>query len=193
MSEDSDADNEIQINEGSAYPKNEIIVENKKISDVPEEERIKLDDDTIFRFSCYIKNGYLHLKLSEIGVFCPFIYEKPLNLEKMKDINSAFESCNTLDDVKFHINNLFKNKMIKLVRKDDKIKLEVTVLKISGPDKFEIELIRSMTSKKNETLIELYNIQKKDNKTFKEIETYLRSKNLNDILKKFQEIKNKNS
>ena len=193
MSEDSDADNEIQINEGSAYPKNEIIVENKKISDVPKEEQIKLDDDTIFQFSCYIKNGYLHLKLNEIGVFCPFIYEKLLSLEQMKDYNSAFESCDNLDEVKIHIDNLFHNNLIKLLKKRDIIALEVTLYKICVKEKFEIDLNKLMTTKKDETLIALYDDQKKDKKIFKELETYLRSKNLNDILKKFQEIKIKNN
>ena len=191
MSDDSD-DN-IQISQVSVFPKNEIIVENEKISDVPENVRISLDEDTMFRFTCEVHDGFLHLKLSEIGTLCPFIYETPLSLDKMKQISSSFESCIDLDTVKMHINNLFNAKKIKLKReKQDTIELNITLYNLSKEENKTIELKRYMTTKKDKVLMDLYEIEKKNNKIFKDVKKFLEEKKLYEVLKKFEEIREKN-
>ena len=90
----------------------EIIVNQEKISDVPENKRIKLKDkDTIFRFSCALDNDCLRLTLDEIGAFAPYIYRKILNLDEMKQNYKMFRSCDTLIDVQKHILKLFNDNL----------------------------------------------------------------------------------
>ena len=69
----------------------EIIVKQEKISDVPENKRIKLKgNDTIFRFSCALDDDSLRLTLEEIGAFAPYIYRRIINLNEMKENYKMF-------------------------------------------------------------------------------------------------------
>ena len=49
--------------------------------------------------------------------------------------------------------------------------------------------MRKMTTEKDGVLMKLYDIQKKGNKIFKEMEAFLKKKGLNDALNKFNELK----
>ena len=109
-----DLDNQTIVS--SIMPLTQVKVVQEKISDVPENEQIKLNEDTIYRFSCKVDDTYLKFKLSEIGAFAPYIYEKNITLEGMKEIHRMFNSCENLEEVQNHINKLFNDKQIKLTR-----------------------------------------------------------------------------
>ena len=166
----------------SFYQGNEESIQ-EKINDVPEKERINLDDDTIYRFSCTIEdNNKLRLKLSEIGAFAPYIYESLLTLEEIQKNYKMFRSCNDLEEVKTHINRLFQDKQIKLVKeKEGLISFKIKVFNISEIKEIEIEAKRMMTPKKDEALLKLYKIQKDQIKLLKEIENYVNNSGKNGI------------
>ena len=163
----------------SMYEDNEeeIIVNQEKISDVPENKRIKLgDEDTIFRFSCALDKDCLRLTLEEIGAFAPYIYRRELELKEIQKKYKMFRSCDTLEEVQKHINRLFDNKKIKLVQKDENtIIFNLTVYEVSQAKVIQIEAERIMTSKKDDALIKLYKIQKDQIKVLKQIENYVKN------------------
>ena len=171
-------------------------VKQEKINDVPEKERIQLDKDTIFRFSCSIVNETLRLKLSEIGSFAPYIYECLLNINEITERFKMFKSCSNLEEVKNHIDRLFNDKKIKLVKeKEDSIKFKLTVYNISEITEIEIEAKRIMTTKKDDALMKLYRIEKDEIKLLKEIDKYVKSlgQDGTNILSKINEIKKKDA
>ena len=178
----------------SVYPSEKVEVVQAKISDVPKDEQIKLNDDTIYRFFCTVKNNCLFLKLYEIGAFAPYIYEALITLDKMREINPMFKACDTLEEVSDNINILFKNGKIKLSKENDKtITLNITALLIAKVETFKIDLQRKITSEKDDTLIKLYEIQKKEIKLWKEMEKLLKEKGGkgNSLLSKMYDIQKK--
>ena len=172
----------------------EVEVKEEKISNVPVEERIKLDNDTVFRFSCSVEDENLKLKLSEIGSFAPYIYEKLISLDEMKRQYKMFKSCDTLKEVKRHIDNLFRDKKIELTKdKEETITFHLTVYSISEVKKIQIEANRIMTTKKDEALLRLYHIEKDQIKLLKEIDKYCKNlgPNGNNIVEKINAIRKK--
>jgi len=147
-----------------------IIVKETKVSDVPKETHISLNDQTLFQFTTYIENDKLVFKLAEIGVFAPYIYLKKLSLKDFHDIHNMFKSCDDLETVQKHILNLFKNNKIKLTQEnDDSITFNITGKNISKEVKIEIKGERKMATEKNDVLLKLYHIQKNEIKILKEI------------------------
>ena len=179
------------------YRKNEeeeeVIVNQKKIGEVPENERIKLDNDTIYHFSCAIDNNYLVLTLNEIGAFAPYIYRCLLSLEEIQAKYKMFRSCDTLDQVKEHIDRLFNDKKIKLSKDDDVITFNLSVYEISELKVITIEARKIMTTKKDDALMKLYQIEKDQIKILKEIEKFAINKgtNGNNIIAKLKEVMEK--
>ena len=178
------------INEVQSYVQKEYLVKQEKIKDVPENERIKLDDDTIYRFSCTVSRGYLTLKLAEIGAFAPYIYERVLTLEEIQKNYKMFRSCDDLEKVQYHILKLFNDKRIKLKKeKEDYIKFILNVDMISINLDIEIEAKRIMTTKKDDALLKLYEIEKKQLKLLKEIEISAKKLGNNNFIEKINELK----
>ena len=176
----------------------EVEVKQEKISDVPEEEIIKLDNDTIFRFSCTIHDKNLKLKLSEIGSFSPYIYEKLITLDEIQEQYKMFRSCDTLEEVKRHIDNLFRDKKIRLIKdkednEDNSIIFHLNVYHISVPKVIEIRAKRIMTTQKDEALLRLYHIEKDQIKLLKEINKYCKNlgPNGNKIVEEINAIRKK--
>ena len=181
----------ITVNEHSSFF-GEVEVKEEKICDVPKEERIKLDNDTLFRFSCTVEDEGIKFKLSEIGSFAPYIYEKIISLDEMKEQYKMFRSCKTLEDVKKHIDRLFSDKKIKLTKdKEDTITFHLTVYLISEEVNIQIEADRIMTTKKDKALLRLYRIEKDQIKLLKEIEKYCKKlgPNGNNIVEKINAIR----
>ena len=182
-----------QQSEMNSFNDDEVIVKQEKISDVPEEKRIKLDTDTIFRFSCLVHNDHLVLILNEIGALSPYIYKTLLTLEEIQEKYKMFRSCDDLDEVQNHISKLFSKGKIKLRKGEDSIIFDITVFTISDEVDIQFEADRIMTTKKDDILLQLYKIEKDQNKVLKDIEEYL--KNLgpdgNNLIKKINEFKQK--
>ena len=172
----------------SFYQKNiETIQQN--ICDVPKNERIELDNDTIYRFSCTVKNNLLTLRLSEIGSFAPFIYETELTIEDIHSNYKMFRSCDTLEEVKTHIDKLFNKKQFKLKKeKEGFIKFIITTHHISKIVVIEVEAKRIMTCKKDEALLKLYKIEKDEIKLLKEIENIIKDMGSSNLMNKYKEI-----
>ncbi len=169
------------------------VIENKpiKISEVPKESQIKLNDQTLFQFSCTIKNDKICLKLCEIGAFAPFIYVKKITLDGFKEYHRMFRSCNDLETVKKHIDKLFNDKKVKLTQeKEDFINFVITANNISEKVTIEIPGERMITSEKDEALMKLYKIQKDQIKLLKEISNYIKPKEKNgsEIINKIKDI-----
>ena len=176
-----------------------IEVHYKKISDVKKESQIKLDEDTFFEFSCTASKDKdeLCLELSEIGALCPFIYQKKLSLDDMISKHKAFRTCNDVQEVKEHIDRLFNQKgKIKLSKNNNEDnKSVILTLKVSlfaKEDDIFIELNQLMTTEKNETLEELYKIEKNSDKVFKNLKKYMEDNGLRDALKKFNDLLKEN-
>ena len=180
------------INEVQSYVQKEYLVKQEKINDVPANERIKLDDDTIYRFSCTVNSGYLTLKLAEIGAFAPYIYERVLTLEEIQKNYKMFRSCDDLEKVQYHILKLFNDKRIKLKKeKEDYIKFILNVYMISDNLDIEIEAERKMTTIKDDALLKLYEIEKRQLKLLKEIEISAKKLGNNNFVDKIKEKKKK--
>ena len=199
MSSDSEQEKDVlNINTINSINLQETIkVSSEKISDVPKEETISLDEETKFRFSCTVVEDKLRFRLSEIGALCPFIYENSLSLDEMRKKNTAFNATDTLDEVKKHIEKLFKGGDNVWIERDkdnsDIINMNIRILVISGPENIKIDLMKKMTTEKDDCLIQLYDIEKKGINIFKEIEEYLKKKGYNDALNKFMELKKANN
>ena len=178
--------------EVQSFVQKDYIVKQEKINDVPANERIKLDDDTIYRFSCTVNSGYLTLKLAEIGAFAPYIYERVLTLSEIQKNYKMFRSCENLEKVKYHILKLFENKKIRLKKeKEDYIKFILNVYMISDNLDIEIEAKRIMTTIKDDALLKLYEIEKRQLKLLKEIEMSAKKLGNNNFVEKINEIKKK--
>jgi len=179
----------------SLYPSLVIpIPDETKVCDVSQDEQIKLDDNTIFRFSSEVKNNCLFLKLSEIGAFSPYFYEQMLTLDKIREIHRMFRACDDLKEVKEELDKLFKKRNIKLKKENDKtITMVITGYLLSSTETFKIECNMKITTFKNESLMMLYDIEKKQIKLWKELEKYANSFGANGktFIKKMKEIEKK--
>jgi hypothetical protein len=175
----------------------EIIVEHLKISDVPKDSQIRLNSQTLFQFSTDIEDDKLVLKLNEIGAFSPFIYLNKLTLDDFIKNHKMFRSCDNLQEVQNHIAILFANNKIKLTQNKDEenaIILNIKTRNISEDVQIKIEGERKMTTRKDESLMKLYKIQKNEIKILKEIENYIKENEKdggNDIIKKIKDIQSK--
>lgn len=194
----NDSDNYNSLNKitaSSINPETQVTVKQEKIKDVPENERIKLDDDTIFRFESSVNDDSLSLKLFEIGAFAPYIYEVNLSLNDLINIHKMFKACDNIQEAKEHIDKLFELKQINLTQEEkDHITFNITAYDISIEQKFKIDAMRKITSEKDESLMKLYEIEKKQLKLWKEIELFAEKfgSNKNALIDKIKSLKPKN-
>ena len=194
----NDSDTCISLNKltiSSINPNTQVIVKQEKIKDVPEGERIKLNDDTIFRFESSVKDDNLCLKLSEIGAFSPYIYEVDLSLDDLINIHKMFKSCIDIEEAKTHIDKLFELKQIHLTQEEkDHITFNITAHDLSIEQKFKIDAIRKITTEKDESLMKLYEIEKKQLKLWKELELFAEKfgSNKDSLINKIKSLKPKN-
>ena len=171
-------------------------IEKVKSKDVPKDKHIKLNQDTLFQFDCIVNEDYLSLKLSEIDDLAPFIFLKNITLNEIRRYHKVFKSCENLNEVKEHIDRLFKNGKITLSQekdKEDEIIFKFKTFYISYEDEFEIIAERRMTNNKDAMLLKLYEIQKSYVKLINEIQNYSKSggANLKEVDKKIREFKEK--
>ena len=174
------------------YQDSQVRVVKEKLSEVEKDKQISLDEYTTFRFSTEIKDDLLIFRLSEIGVLCPFIYERALSLDHLIDKNQVFKQCNDLKEVEGHILRLFKDGKICLINDKNEVSaIQINAFDISKQTIITIELKKVMTTHKDEVLNELYETEKKGLKIFKDLEKEMKKLGLNDALQEFQRIKKK--
>jgi len=192
--------NKIFTNDGNYFNNtntlNDTQIQVIKSSQVEKGKQIRLNEETLFQFDCIIDDNQLILKLSELDALAPFIYIKEITLDEIRKCHKAFKSCKDLNEVKEHIDKLFKNKRISLDQdKSDKtnVKIKFKIFYISLEDDFEIKVERKMTELKDQMLLKLYEIQKNEIKALKEIENYLKKNGGygQEIIQKINEIKEK--
>ena len=192
-SSSSDKDNTLLSNSLSA---SQIHIVQSKNVDKNKKIELKGKDkdtlDTLFEFTNEVEDNYLILKLSEIDALAPFIYIRKITLEEMRIVHPMFKACDTLNDVKKHIETLFNNDRIKLSQKSkDKITFEINAYYISYEKPITIDAEIEMTDDKVPMLLKLYELQKEKLKLLKEIEIIAKNGNSNckEITKKIQEYK----
>ena len=192
--------NKIFTNDGNYFNNtntlNDTQIQVIKSSQVEKGKQIRLNEETLFQFDCIIDDNQLILKLSELDALAPFIYIKEITLDEIRKCHKAFKSCKDLNEVKEHIDKLFKDKRISLDQdKSDKtnVKIKFKIFYISLEDDFEIKVERKMTELKDQMLLKLYEIQKNEIKALKEIENYLKKNGGygQEIIQKINEIKEK--
>ena len=134
----------------------------KKSSEVDKSKQIRLNEETLFEFDCQVEDEYLYLKLNEIEALSPYIYIKKIDLKELqKDVHKMFKALDTLDEVKQHIEQLFKDGKIKLRQeRNEEIFFDIKAYYISEEVKFSIKAEREMTNNKDNMLLKLYEIQK---------------------------------
>ena len=175
---------------------NDDIPENTDILNIPtiisddleEKKLIQLDDDTTFEFKCKVEGNNLKLILSEVSALAPFIYNRSYELEELHENNNIFKSCTSLEKVKEHLRDLFKNNKIKLKYEDNKeiIKMEMDVVLFCKPFVVTFDLYIEMTppEQKDEHLLSLYDMNKLDLKNLKELLAYIQHNFKNEEAKK---------
>ena len=158
------------------------------------EKKITLDEDTIFKFECLVEDDYISFKLSEIDAIAPYYYIVSKTIDEMRKVHKMFRSCVDLEEIKRHIDTLFKNNKIKLSQiKNEEIIIEVKAFYISIEDEFKIIAERKMVNYKDAMLLKLYEIQKNQLKILKNIEKFVEKDDVSnkEILEQIFAIKEK--
>ena len=144
--------------------------------------QLKINEDTeynIFYDICE-ENGekLLYIKLEEITSDAPFYYNRSYSIEQLHKIHKIFKAFDKDDfeDFLSYFQELFEKGRIKLSFADtneERIKLELNAILVSRDLKLYFELYREMIpNKKDEKLLELYELTKKKLKLLKEIKIF---------------------
>ena len=137
-------------------------------------------DDIEYILEFTIEDDHIHFKIVENKVYAPFTFESNFNMKDFRDRSSVFEACDTLDEVLYHLKNLYNQNKITLDNLGPKKEryLTFSVMDISeevNTQYFTIYL--EMTENKDKALEDLYNIQKDQIELFKKIKNLV-EKNL---------------
>ena len=161
-------------------------------------EKTKLSIDKYTAFDIYYdvfdlnSKKYLYIKMIENTAFAPFIYNRSYELEELHENNNIFKSCTSLEKVKEHLRDLFKNNKIKLKYEDNKeiIKMEMDVVLFCKPlvVTFDLYIEMSPPEMKDEHLLSLYDMNKMDLKNLKELLNYIQTNFKNEEAKQLIEI-----
>ena len=166
---------------------------------------LKINEDTeynIFYDICE-ENGekLLYIKLEEITSDAPFYYNRSYSIEQLHEIHKIFKAFDKDDfeDFLSYFKELFDKGRIKLSFADsseERIKLELNAILVSRDLRLYFELYREMIpNKKDEKLLELYELTKKKLKLLKEIKIFTDQFNQGnpqekEIISKIKEIYN---
>jgi len=148
------------------------------------EEEMKLEDgDGVeYHLEMYKNDDKIHFKIRENKVYPPFTFENDFSLEDFINHHKAFKSCVDLDEVLYHLKNLYNNGKLSLFNlgESDKRALIASIWDISEEkDTQDFVLERRMTEKKDIALSDLYNIQKNQVEILKTIKKMI-TESLND-------------
>ena len=121
------------------------------------------NDDIEYIVEFKIENDHIKFKIIENKVYAPFFYENIFTMKDFIDHSSVFRCCDSLEEVLYHLNNLYKQNKITLnnLGLPNERYIYFNLMDISEEIETEIfEIKLKMTENKDEALIDLYNIQK---------------------------------
>lgn len=157
--------------------------------------QLEINEDTeynIFYDICSENDEkFLYMKLEEITSDAPFYYNRSYTIEELHQNHKIFKAFekDDFEDLISYLKDLFDKGKIKLSFEDEKedvIIVELDVILFSIGFKINFKLYREMIpDKKDEKMLELYELNKKNLKILKEIRKYAQDKK---ILEKLKEI-----
>ena len=138
------------------------------------------NDDVEYILEFKIEYDHIHFKIVENKVYAPFTFEASFTMKDFIDRSSAFKSCDKLEEVLYHLKNLYNKNKITLDNLGPKKEryLTFSLMDISeeiSTDHFKIYL--EMTENKDKALADLYEIQRDQIELFKNIKNLI-EKNL---------------
>ena len=151
-------------------------------TDNPEEMKLEDGDGIEYHLEMYRNGDKIHFKIRENKVYPPFTFENDFSMEDFIEHHKAFKSCVDLDEVLYHLKNLYNNGKLSLFNlgQNDQRSLIASIWDISEEkETTDFILNRQMTEKKDIALSDLYNIQKKQVQILKEINKMI-NESLND-------------
>ena len=141
---------------------------------------LDIDEDTSFNISydtfIYDEKKYLYIKMEENTALAPFYYNRSYEINELHKINNIFRAVD-IEGAKENLKSLFANNKIKLRYEQDMVIMEIDAILFVDPVKIEFELYKEMVPQreKDEKLIELYHIIKRNLKKAKAFRKYLKS------------------
>lgn len=164
--------------------------------------QLEFDKDTHFNVFYDIydtgNNKYLYIIMEENTATAPFFYNKSYDLEELYQNNIIFRACDSIEDVNDRLNSLFAKKKIKIrydntgmeTEDDDIIIMEIDATLFATPIKIEFLLYREMVieKEKDNKLLELYKLNKKNLVKLKEIYSFVNDNKNNKEFVKLVEI-----
>ena len=139
--------------------------------EVPNQETVSKEvleideEDTSFDIYYDIyEEKYLYIKLQENTAIAPFYYNASYDIEELRNLDDIFKAIE-INKVKGHLKDLFDNKKIKLLYKDqDKkviiMQLEVVLFIKAYKIDFELDKVMIPENEKDQMMNKLYNITK---------------------------------
>ena len=130
------------------------------------------NDDIEYILEFKIENDHIKFKIIENKVYAPFIYENNFTMKDFIDHSSVFRCCDSLEEVLYHLNNLYKQNKITLnnLGLPNERYIYFNLMDISEEIETEIlEIKLKMTENKDDALVDLYNIQKEQIQLLKKI------------------------
>ena len=153
---------------------------------VPNQENVfttqlRIDKETSFDIYYDIysteNTDYLYIKLVENSAVAPFYYNKSYTLEELQDLHRIFKAVD-LEILKSDLSDLFKEKRVKLYYEENKEKviMELDPSLFVKRHTIRFELIKEMIpeKEKDDKLLELYDINKKQKNLAQELYALLK-------------------
>lgn len=157
-----------------------------------EAEHLKINQDTSFDIFYDIYDNddekFFYIIMKENTANAPFYYIRSYTIQDLHGKNKIFKVFeeDNFDEITNYMKRLFEKKKVKISyieNKEDIINIELNVILFANEDKIYFELYREMIpyEEKDQKLLDLYNEQKNRNKVLKEIQSLLKSFNINQI------------
>ena len=133
---------------------------------------LKDGEDIEYILEFKIEGEYIHFKIIENKVYAPFTFEGNFTMNDFIDHSPAFKSCDNLEEIIYHLNNLYTQNKITLnnLGPVKERYLSFSLMNISEEvQTSDFILCLKMTENKDKALDDLYNIQCEHIELFKKI------------------------
>ena len=161
-----------------------------KYDEVEDKKTIKkLGTDKMFKFECENKNEVLKMSLKEINVFSPYYYEAFYTKDDLDTKNDIFKSIKNIDKVIEQLLKLIeKHGALKKEDDGDKIIISFQIPNFAETIDINFELEKKTIENKDDGLMFLYEIQKKNQDIFEQIKKLCKRKKNEQIYKQITEV-----